>query len=235
MENINGAGTGAESMHKLLVIDDDESMRGLLRMRLAGAYEVIDTGDPEQAVALALEHKPDAVLLDLMMPGLSGYELCQSLRSMSYTSRIPIFIVTGKGGAEAKEHCKNLGAADYFEKPVNFQYLKQRVSEELQTQRPERRGHVRVRMHVPLKLRGIDAMGKLFEEATTTENVSAEGFLCNCNATLVKGTVVEVFLTNAGELFVGRARVVRKESPLATWQRYGFHLEEKSGEWVLQD
>ena len=91
-------------MNKLLVVDDDDSMRNLLRARLAGSYQVIDTGDPEQALALALEHKPDAVLLDLMMPGFSGYELCQSLRSMSYTARIPVFIITGKGGAVYKIH-----------------------------------------------------------------------------------------------------------------------------------
>jgi DNA-binding response OmpR family regulator len=221
-------------MHKLLVVDDDESMRNLLRLRLAGAYEVIDTGDPEQALALALEHKPDAVLLDLMMPRFSGFELCQSLRSMSYTSQIPVFIITGKGGAEAKEHCKNLGATGYFEKPVDFQYLKQRVSEQLQMQRPERRAHVRVRMRIPLKLRGTDAVGNLFEESTTTENVSAAGFLCPCAATVAKGATVEVFVTSGSERFVGRARVVRKESPL-TGQRYGFYFEEKNSEWVLQD
>jgi hypothetical protein len=90
-------------------------------------------------------------------------------------------------------------------------------------------------MRVPLKLRGTDALGKLFEEHTATENVSTEGFLCNCAATLAKGALVEVFLTNGGERFAGRARMVRKESPMATWQRYGFHLEEKTGEWVLQD
>jgi DNA-binding response OmpR family regulator len=222
-------------MNKLLIVDDDDSMRNLLRTRLAGNYEVIDTGDPEQALALALEHKPDAVLLDLMMPRFSGFELCQSLRSMSYTSQIPVFINTGKGGGEAKEHCRNLGAAGYFEKPVDFQYLKQRVSEELQTRRPERRAHVRVRMRVPLKLRGTDAVGNLFEEMTVTENVSASGFLCSCTAILGKGVMVEVFLTGGGERFVGRARVVRKESPMAAWQQYGFHFEERTGEWVLQD
>jgi len=222
-------------MNKLLVVDDDDSMRNLLRVRLAGVYEVIDTGDPEQALALALEHKPDAVLLDLMMPRFSGYELCQSLRSMSHTSRIPVFIITGKGGAEAKEHCRNLGATGYFEKPVDFQHLKQRVLQEIQTHRPERRAHVRVRMRVPLKLKGTDSEGNHFEEPTATENVSAGGFLCDCNISLTKGTQVEVYLTSGGERFVGRARVARKESASVPWQRYGFHFDEKTADWVLQD
>jgi len=223
------------NMSKLLVVDDDDSMRNLLRARLNGLYEVIDTGDPEQALALALEHKPDAVLLDLMMPRFSGYELCQSLRSMSYTSRIPVFIITGKGGAEAKEHCRNLGATGYFEKPVDFQYLKQRVSEEIQTHRPERRAHVRVRMRVPLTLKGKDEAGNAFMESTATENVSASGFLCNCRVPLAKGAKIEVYLTSGSERFVGRARVVRQESSGVPWQRYGFHFDEKTADWVLQD
>jgi DNA-binding response OmpR family regulator len=52
---------------------------------LSEGYEVIDTVDPEQALGLALEHKPDAILLDLMMPKFSGFELCQSFCSLSYT------------------------------------------------------------------------------------------------------------------------------------------------------
>ena len=83
-------------MQKVLVVDDDPAIRGLIRTRLQSSYEIIDTGDPEKAFGLALKHKPDAILLDLMMPGYSGFELCQSLHSVSYTSQIPVFIVTGE-------------------------------------------------------------------------------------------------------------------------------------------
>ncbi len=96
-------------MPKILIVDDDESMRGLLRMRLAESFQVIETGNPEQALGLALEHKPDAILLDLMMPKFSGFELCQSFRALSYTSQIPIFVITGEAGAKYREHCENLG------------------------------------------------------------------------------------------------------------------------------
>jgi len=77
-------------VQRILIVDDDEAMRGLLRARLSDSYEIIDTANPEQALGLALEHKPEAIFLDLMMPKFSGFELCQSLRSVSYTSRIPI-------------------------------------------------------------------------------------------------------------------------------------------------
>ena len=69
-------------MAKLLVVDDEESMRRLVRLNLADTYEIVETGEPEQALALALEHKPDAVLLDLRMPKYSGFELCKTLTSL---------------------------------------------------------------------------------------------------------------------------------------------------------
>jgi response regulator RpfG family c-di-GMP phosphodiesterase len=168
------------------------------------------------------------------MPKFSGFDLCQSLRSLSYTSRIRVFVITGKGGDEAREYCENLGATGFFQKPVDFALLKRRLAEELEAQRPERRGETRVRMRVSVKLRGTDATGKPFEEVTVTENVSANGFLCNCSAVLAAGVMVEVFLVSGIERYVGQARVMRKESSDTNWQRYGFHFEEKAGEWVLQ-
>jgi DNA-binding response OmpR family regulator len=113
-------------MKKVLVVDDDPAIRGLIRTRLQSIYQVIDTGDPEKAFGLALEHKPDAILLDLMMPAYSGFELCQGLHSVSYTSKIPVFIVSGESGGKFRDHCKTLGARAYFEKPVDFAALKQR-------------------------------------------------------------------------------------------------------------
>lgn len=220
-------------MSKILIVDDDEAMRGLLRARLAGSYEVFDTGDPDQAMGLAMEHKPDAVLLDLMMPRLSGFDLCQSLHSLSYTSRIKIFIITGKGGVATQEYCKNLGATGFFPKPADFNLLQRRLAQELGTQRPERRSQTRVRMKVSLKLRGANAAGQPFQELTATENVSAGGFRCHCTTSLGTGATIEVFLLGERERYVGRARVVRKESDL-NGHRYGFHLEEKKGEWVVR-
>jgi CheY-like chemotaxis protein len=83
-------------MARILIADDDVSMRSVMKGHLSTAYEVFDTGVPETALAMALEHKPDAILLDLSMPGLSGFELCQVLSGLSITQQIPIFIVSGE-------------------------------------------------------------------------------------------------------------------------------------------
>jgi DNA-binding response OmpR family regulator len=220
-------------MSKILIVDDDTAMRGLLRARLEGSYEVFDTGDPNQAMGLAMEHKPDAVLLDLQMPQLSGFDLCQSLHSLSYTSHIRIFIISGKGGVATQQYCKNLGAVGFFPKPIDFSLLTRRLALELGTQRRERRGQTRVRMKVRLRLRGTDAAGKPFEELTATENVSAGGFRCGCTASLATGAIIEVFLVGESQWYVGRARVVRRETN-SDLQRYSFHLQEKKGEWVVR-
>src|SRR5579862_4779571 len=153
---------GALEVPKLLVVDDDESIRGLLRTRLSDSYQIVETGDPEQALALALEHKPDAILLDLLMPGFSGFELCQSFHSLSYTSHIPIFVVTGESGSKFREYCRHLGAVGYFEKPINFADLKYSIEKTLRQSTPERRAHLRVQMNVPLLLTGTDANGRPF-------------------------------------------------------------------------
>src|SRR5579862_2949324 len=231
----SAAQDGAAKMPKLLIVDDDESIRGLLRTRLSDSYQVVDTGDPEQALGLALEHKPDAILLDLMMPGFSGFELCQSFHTLSYTSRIPIFVITGEAGTKYKEHCESLGARGYFHKPVDFAALKAALAEELKGKQPERRAHKRVQMRVLLKLRGKDANGNPFDEQTTTDNVSAGGFLCNCTVPLVKGAGVDVYLTSGGtERLAGRAKVVRKESTGSSYSRFGFQFDETTSDWVLQ-
>lgn len=221
-------------MQKILIVDDDEDVRGLHRLRLSDVYEIVETGDAEEALALALQHKPAAILLDLMMPRFSGFEVCQSLHSLSYTSLIPIFVITGESAAKYKEHCESLGAKAFFEKPVNYQELRRMLAAELESKQKERRSHVRVRMNLILKLRGTDQEGKRFELTTATENVSASGFLCSHAGSLVKDAILDVYLSGTNERFAGRARVVRREAPDAPWQRYALQFVEVSPEWVLQ-
>jgi DNA-binding response OmpR family regulator len=219
---------------KILIVDDDDDVRNLHSLRLGDSYETVMTGDPEEALALALEHKPAAILLDLMMPKLSGFELCQTLHSLSYTSLIPIFMITGESSAKYKEHCESLGAKAYFEKPVNYAALKAALAVEVDLQRAERRAHVRLNMRVVLKLRGKDAAGKEIEISTVTENASPGGFLASCPETLKQGDIFNVFVVASGERFAGSAKAVRIESRGAPWQRYGFQFTEVTNDWILR-
>src|ERR1700681_2686231 len=100
-------------MEKLLIIDDEEAMRRLLRINLQDRYEIIDTGTSTEALALALKEKPNAILLDLRMPKYSGFELCRTFSSMTATQLIPLVIVSGEAGSTTKSLCKELGAMAY--------------------------------------------------------------------------------------------------------------------------
>jgi twitching motility two-component system response regulator PilG len=221
-------------MQKLLVIDDEEPMRRLLRVNLSDLYEIIDTGDPEQGLALAMQNKPSAILLDLRMPRFSGFELCRTFTALTSTQLTPVFIVSGEAGSTTKSLCKELGATAYFEKPIDFDLLRSRLAEVLSAKRPERRSEVRVHLRAPLKLSGVDSNGKSFEERTHTENVSLHSFLCGCTASLNSNSVMNVFMLSGGEQFVGTARVIRSESADTPYPRYAFRFVEKSGQWMLQ-
>jgi len=221
-------------MQKLLVIDDEEPMRRLLRLNLSDTYEIIDTGDPEQGLALAMQNKPAAILLDLRMPRFSGFELCRTFTGLTSTQLTPVFIVSGEAGSTTKALCKELGATAYFAKPIDFDALRSRLAEVLLAKRPERRSEVRVRLRAPLKLREINANGKSLEELTHTENVSMGAFLCGCGVPLKLGSRVEVFLLSGHEQLVGTARVLRSEAIETLYPHYAFQFVEKTGPWVLQ-
>ena len=221
-------------MGKLLVVDDDDALRRLMRLELSDTYEIIDSGEPEQGLALALEHRPDAILLDLRMPKYSGYELLQTFTSFSRTQMIPVIIVSGEAGGQTKEHCKQLGAAGYFEKPIDFDALRVCLAQNAKPLRTPPRSEVRVRLRIPLKLRGTDSHGKKFSEVAATENVSQSGFLCGCTADLASDSIVDVYLTTSGEDFVGKAKIIHVDSKGAPLRRYGCTFNEKTGPWVLQ-
>jgi DNA-binding response OmpR family regulator len=221
-------------MPRLLIVDDDDAVRKVLRYRLKDSYEIIDTSSPEEALALALQQKPDAILLDLMMPRYSGFEVCQALSSMSFTQMIPIFIVSGESAQRYRDFCKNLGAKGYFQKPVDFEALEGRLASVIGGTRVDRRLEARVKLRVILKLKGTDTKGKPIDLLTATENVSAHGFLCGCDAALKKDAVVEVFLMSPGQHVVGKARMIHNEWPDTPGQTCGFHFDGDPVDWVLR-
>jgi CheY-like chemotaxis protein len=221
-------------MVKVLIVDDDDALRRLMRFELCDNYEVIDSGDPEQGLALALEHRPDAILLDLRMPKYSGYELLQTFTSFSRTQMIPVIVVSGEAGGQTKEHCKELGAAGYFEKPIDFDALRAYIQQLAKTRRYVPRSEVRVRLRVRLMLRGLDGQGKKLEGVATTENVSLSGFLCACATEFAADSVLDVYMTSYGEDYVGQVKVVHSDSKGAPLRHYGCRFIKKTGPWVLQ-
>jgi CheY-like chemotaxis protein len=222
------------AMAKLLVIDDDESVRKVLRFRLMDLYEIFDSSSAEEALTLALQHKPDAILLDLMMPRYSGFEVCQTLSSLSFTQHIPIIIVSGESSERYREFCENIGAKGFFEKPVDFDALEKRLAELIVSSHHDVRPEPRVRLRVMLTLQGIDSTHAEFDLMTATENVGSTAFLCGCPVSLDVNTIVKVSLAKDTQSFAGKARVTRVDWPGTLEQRYDFQFIEKPSHWVLQ-
>ena len=177
-------------MAKLLIIDDDESVRKLLRIQLKDTYEILDSSSPEEALSMALQHRPDAILLDLMMPRYSGFEVCQTLSSLSFTQHIPILIVSGESSERYREFCENIGAKGFFEKPVDFEALQRRLAGLIDKSHHDPRAEPRVRLRVMLTLQGKDSTNTEFSVVTATENVGSNAFLCGCQAPLGPGAIV---------------------------------------------
>src|ERR1700761_7500502 len=222
-----------QKLAKLLVVDDEESIRRLMRLNLGDKYDIVDTGEPETALSLALEHKPDAILLDLRMPRYSGYELCQTFTTFSSTKLIPVLVISGEAGSTTKSFCRDLGVTAYFEKPVDFDALEQTLSQLLSGGRKERRSEVRVKLRVPIRITGQASDGSHFDILTMTENVSQNGFLCAANVDIHIGATIDVSLPNSPGT-VGKAKVMRSEWQDTNYPRYGCRFTEKNGAWVLQ-
>ena len=219
-------------MKKLLIVDDDEALRGLYRRRLSSAYELFETGEPEQAMALALENRPDAILLDLKMPKFNGFELCRNFRSLSYTSKVPIFVVTGQSGNYKKE-CETMGATGYFEKPIDFVKLKQTLAAALDATESKQREIQPLGIRVGLKLHGTDGRGEQFTELVATESASPEGFQFNSPRDFAEGSELDVFLTGNTERHVGHARVAERFSAGLQLQAYRAVFDGTT-DWILQ-
>src|SRR6059036_1809449 len=112
----------------VLVIDDEKDLLELVRYNLEKEHlDVITASDGQSGLEIGLKHKPDLVLLDLMMPGMSGLEVCKQLRGDARTSRVPIIMLTAKAAETDKIVGLEMGADDYITKPFSVRELLARV------------------------------------------------------------------------------------------------------------
>jgi DNA-binding response OmpR family regulator len=112
----------------VLAADDDPDILELVAFRLErSGYTVLQASDGEEALRLALERAPDLAVLDVMMPGLDGYELTRRLRAEEATSRMPIILLTARVQDADVQQGFDAGADDYIRKPFSPQELRSRV------------------------------------------------------------------------------------------------------------
>jgi two-component system KDP operon response regulator KdpE len=120
---------------RILVIDDEPQITRVLRAALtAQRFDVRTANDPEEGLLLFRDWPPDLVVTDLMMPGLSGVEVCRAIRAQS---RIPIVVLSVRDHERSKVEALDAGADDYVTKPFSIQELLARVRAHLR-RAPER-------------------------------------------------------------------------------------------------
>lgn len=116
----------------ILIADDDEDLRLLVQITLENpTYRILTAADGRKALDAVQEHHPDILILDWMMPGLTGCEVITQLRQSPETLAIPVIMLTAKDGVEAQEQMASLALAGYLVKPFSPLELIKKVREAL--------------------------------------------------------------------------------------------------------
>jgi len=118
---------------RVLIADDDPELRQLLRLMLArDGYEVIEAETGEQVLARAVDSSPALILLDIMMPGINGFETCRQLKSDGRSRRVPVIFVSALTDRQSREQGIRAGADDYVVKPIDPKDLRRRIQTVIQ-------------------------------------------------------------------------------------------------------
>lgn len=112
-----------ETRSKIIIVEDNEELRGLLARLFSRIYTVYEAQDGEEGFEKTKEVQPDIVLSDIMMPKMSGIEMCRKIKSNFETSHIPVILLTAQTAEEYTMQGLKMGADDYVTKPFNVKHL----------------------------------------------------------------------------------------------------------------
>ena len=117
-------------MAKILVVDDDVTVTQLLKMLLSmEGHQPTTINDSNATLSVADQLQPDLITLDLMMPGLTGLELCELLHHDPRFANIPILIISARDDTESMDRARQAGASGYLTKPFGVDALMQKIKE----------------------------------------------------------------------------------------------------------
>ncbi len=115
-------------MERILIAEDEKDIRDLIAFTLQFAgYEVIAAKDGDEAYRAALEEAPDLILLDVRMPRMDGYEVCEKLKAFDNTRKIPVVFLSAKGQEGEVKAGLEVGAVEYILKPFSPDQLAERI------------------------------------------------------------------------------------------------------------
>lgn len=119
--------------HTVLIVEDNLDLRKFLSQMLSSEYNIITAENGEVGLSKTREYKPDVIISDIMMPKMTGLELCKTLKSDSKTSHIPIILLTARTTSSVELDSYHTGANDFISKPFDMDVLKSKISSLLQS------------------------------------------------------------------------------------------------------
>ena len=119
----------ARGLRTVVVVEDDDETREYLSSLLRGRYNVSACASAQEALARIAESVPDAVLTDLVMPGMTGTRLCAEIRSNPATKHVPVIILTGQDGEQEAQAASDSGADKFLSKPISVELLLSSISQ----------------------------------------------------------------------------------------------------------
>lgn len=121
-----------ERRFRVLVVDDEQANLMLLDTILRSTYDILLAQSAFEAIEVISEQVPDLILLDVMMPGMSGFDLCRQLKADERYCDIPVIFITAMSDSDSELNGLQLGAVDYIAKPFFISHVRQRVKIQLE-------------------------------------------------------------------------------------------------------
>jgi diguanylate cyclase (GGDEF)-like protein len=125
----------SERLPRLLVVDDQRANVQVLYQAFSADHKIFMATNGEQALQICEKQRPDLVLLDVVMPGMDGFEVCQRLKASQATADIPVIFITAHNDEETETRGLDMGAVDFISKPINPRIVRARVKTHLTLKR----------------------------------------------------------------------------------------------------
>jgi len=159
----------------ILVVDDDRSTRLVIKKALQQTgFRVVEAENGLAAISAFENHRPDLVLLDVVMPEIDGFEACRRIRVLPYGIAVPVIIMTGSDDFEAIGEAYAAGATDFFAKPINRRILSERVRYMLRASATAKQLHLS--QELLARAQGVARMGSFFCEPDMSNFTASEEF-----------------------------------------------------------
>jgi len=183
---------------KLLVVEEKPQFEDLIAQAFSPEFDVITARSGNEAIRKAVLDHPNCLMLDVAMPQMSSFMLCEILKSISQTKRIPILLMGAKPREAVLAMAKEIGALDYIERAFSVDKVSDSIRRALDAATRERRRAPRVTMKIPIVIRGKDSLSHKFEIYAETRDVSRHGALMQLPVRIPIGEEVELCQSDSG-------------------------------------